>query len=156
MEELTTLVTRIEGILNSRPLTPMSADPNDLSPLTPGHFLIGQPIMSEAKLIDTPVNRLDRWQLIRQGYQSFWKRWTTEYLSTLQGRHKWFHTNPNLQIGDLVIVEAANRPPTDWKMGRIIAVHPGDDHTVRVVTVRTQDGTLKRPVVKLVKLPVHE
>jgi len=37
------------------------------------------------------------------------------------------------------------------------AVHPGKDEVVRVVTLRTSNGTeLKRPVVKLCKLPVLE
>jgi len=53
-------------------------------------------------------------------------------------------------------VEAQNRPPTEWNMRRIIDVHPGRDHIVRVVTVRTQDDIFKRPVVKLVKLPVEK
>lgn len=158
IEELTTLVARVEGILNSRPLTQISSDPNDLCPLTPGHFLIGQPLLAlpETNLGNVPLNRLDRWQLVRQCYQSFWKRWTTEYLSTLQGRGKWFKPTPNLEVGDLVIVEAPNQPPTYWKMGRITAVHPGKDNVVRVATVKTQDGDFKRPVVKLVKLPVHD
>ncbi|CAI6359149.1 unnamed protein product [Macrosiphum euphorbiae] len=156
-EEFLTLTTRIEGILNSRPVTPISSDPHDLNALTPGHFLIGQPIhaMPEPDTTHVQINRLNRWQLIRQCHQSFWKRWSREYLSTLQSRPKWFKSSPNLSIGDMVIVEAPSRPPTEWRLGRVTEVHPGSDDVVRVVSVRTQDGVYKRPVVKLVRLPVE-
>lgn len=45
-EELTTIFVKIEAILNSRALVPMSEDPCDLEVLTPGHFLIGQPLVA--------------------------------------------------------------------------------------------------------------
>ncbi|CAI6347553.1 unnamed protein product [Macrosiphum euphorbiae] len=156
-EEFYTLTTRIEGILNSRPITPSSSDPHDLNALTPGHFLIGQPIhaVPEPDTTEVKINRLNRWQLIRQCHQSYWKRWSREYLSTLQGRQKWCKASPNLAVGDMVIVEAPSRPPTEWRLGRVTEVHPGPDDVVRVVSVRTQDGIYKRPVVKLVRLPVE-
>lgn len=42
VEEMYRVLARIEACMNSRPLTPVSDDPNDFTALTPGHFLIGQ------------------------------------------------------------------------------------------------------------------
>lgn len=74
-EKLQTLITQIEGILNSR-LTPISSDPYDLCALTPGHFLIDQPIpaIPKSDIFEVFANRLTRWRLLRQCHQSFWKR----------------------------------------------------------------------------------
>jgi len=44
-EEYSTLLTEIEAILNSRPLTPLVSDPADFSVLTPSHFLIGDSLI---------------------------------------------------------------------------------------------------------------
>ncbi|XP_033179604.1 uncharacterized protein LOC117152329 [Bombus impatiens] len=82
-EQFNTLVIEIEAVLNSRPLTPISTDPKDLLVLTPGHFLIGESLMSvrERDFRDTPSNRLSRWQHIQKLKQHFWKRWHKEYLN---------------------------------------------------------------------------
>ncbi|GBM69341.1 hypothetical protein AVEN_155764-1 [Araneus ventricosus] len=71
-EELLTLTTQIEAILNSRPLTPLSADVDDLDVLTPAHFLIGRPITAivEPSLIDFETNRLNVWQRITKSVQT--------------------------------------------------------------------------------------
>ncbi|EFN65241.1 hypothetical protein EAG_00377, partial [Camponotus floridanus] len=90
-EELETLLIQVEAILNSRPLTPMSSDPSDLTSLTLGHFLIGSPLTSypEPSIEKLPINRLSRWQHVEQIRQHFWQRWTREYLHHCQQRNKW-------------------------------------------------------------------
>lgn len=157
-EELNTLTAQIEACLNSRPLTALSDDPSDLKPLTPGHFLIGRALnaVSEPALLDIPINRLNRWQAVQKVYQSFWDRWSREYLHTLQQRHKWQRAEPNTQIDDLVLVKDELTPPTVWALGRVVAIHPGKDDKVRVATVRTQQGEISRAITKLCRLPQKE
>lgn len=67
----------------------------------------------------------------------FWKRWSKEYIVSLQQRPKWKTIADNLKIGDLVVMKEDNLPPTKWALARIMALHPGSDQLVRVVTVKT-------------------
>ncbi|CAG7824546.1 unnamed protein product, partial [Allacma fusca] len=157
-EEYATLLAQVESCVNSRPLSPLSCDPEDLSALTPGHFLIGAPLnaLPEPDLTETKINRLSRWQLCQQLAQHFWKRWNQEYLHQLQQRNKWNLSSENLKVGTLVLLKDERLPPTEWKLGRIIQVHPGPDGLVRVVTLKTESGELKRPIVKLCPLPLEQ
>lgn len=76
-EKFTTVLIRIEAVLNSRPLTPASTDLHDLECLTPGHFLIGQPLLAVPPRSnpDSTRNLTNRWKLLDQCHQAFWKRW---------------------------------------------------------------------------------
>lgn len=44
VQKFITLLTQIEGVLNSRPLSLLNNDPLDLQPLIPADFLIGVPM----------------------------------------------------------------------------------------------------------------
>ncbi|XP_033231681.1 uncharacterized protein LOC117182686 [Belonocnema kinseyi] len=63
-DELYTVLTQVEACLNSRPLSPISTDPNDLIPITPCHFLIGDSLVASPQhdLRDTPQNRFTRYE----------------------------------------------------------------------------------------------
>ncbi|XP_034179509.2 uncharacterized protein LOC117603975 [Osmia lignaria lignaria] len=157
-EQFNTFIIEIESILNSRPLTPLSSDPNDFSALTPAHFLIGDSLMSipEHDFQDVPTNRLSLWQHIVKVKQHFWKRWHREYFNELLLRSKWHKGDPEqIKIDTLVTIKEDNIPPMHWSMGRIIAVHPGEDKIIRVATVKTNRGIYKRCIKKLCPLPIE-
>ncbi|XP_065076956.1 uncharacterized protein LOC135700391 [Ochlerotatus camptorhynchus] len=142
VEQLTTLLAQIESCMNSRPLTQLSTDPEDLDVLTPGHFLIHRPLtaIAEPSLGDLPPNRLDRWQEVQEFLRRLWKRWATEYLSGLQPRTKWTREKDNIAIGTLVLVKDDGLPPLKWRYGRVVHIFRGDDGNIRVVIVKTKDG----------------
>lgn len=155
-EQLTTLATEIEAILNSRPLTPLSSDINDLLPLTPAHFLIGDTITSlpQQDFSDIPPSRLSIWQNIQRMRQSFWDRWHKEYLSELNAHYRWTTGDHAIKEGSFVLIRDDNLPPMQWRMGRVTTIHPGADGVIRVVSVRTAKGVVDRAVKKLVLLPI--
>ncbi|XP_030753971.1 uncharacterized protein LOC115880817 [Sitophilus oryzae] len=156
-EQLYTLLTQIEAILNSRPLIPLSNDPNDLTAITPAHFLIGRELTSVASqnFENIPENRLNIFQRIQQVRQHFWKRWYKEYISELQQRLKWKSTSQSLKCGDIVLVKDDNLPPLKWKLGRITQLYNGSDGVARVASIRTASGVIKRAYSKICPLPIN-
>ena len=78
-EELYTLLAKIEACLNSRPLCALSDDPFSPTYLSPGHFLIGEPLtqLPAADYTNVKCNRLSRWQTYQQ-LQKFWQRWSSD------------------------------------------------------------------------------
>ncbi|XP_034946420.1 uncharacterized protein [Chelonus insularis] len=133
-EEITTLLTQIEAILNSRPLEPISDDSEDIQALTPGHFLIGSAIntVPEPSTSEPAHSIQNRWRIIQRQSQQ------------------------TIQVGALALLTDERFPPsTKWPLVRIIQLHPGQDGLPRVATVKTPTTTLVRPIVKLAILPIN-
>ncbi|GFY02311.1 integrase catalytic domain-containing protein [Trichonephila clavipes] len=109
-EEFETVIIQVEGILNSRPLTPISNDFDNFEVLTPAHFLIGRSINSilEPLVINISDNRLSRWQR------------TTK-------RGKWMIEKDNVMCGTMVNVKEDFTPVCNWLLGRVVEVYHGSD-----------------------------
>ncbi|CAH2093707.1 unnamed protein product [Euphydryas editha] len=154
-EEMATLLTQIEGILNSRPLTPLSNDPSDLSALTPSHFLIGRPLLSvpHPPVSDISITRLERYKRVELLKQHFWQRFNIEYVSLLQQKTKWAAATGELQLGALVLVKDKALPPLLWLLGRVVKTYPGSDGVIRVADVKTKKGTICRGFNNICPLP---
>ncbi|GFT43684.1 integrase catalytic domain-containing protein [Trichonephila clavipes] len=103
--------------------------------LTPGHFLVGRPIpaIAEPSLTEVNDNRLKVWQKQTKIVQQIFKRWSNNYLNTLQNRNKLYFEKNNVKIHDMVILKEDNLPVCNWPLGRNLEVYHGKDNKIRVV-----------------------
>lgn len=159
LDELRTGIAQAEGILNSRPLTPLSNHPEDLSVLTPAHFILGESTFNlpEPDYVSIPLHRLTRFQMTQRAMGDLWKRWAKEYIGLLHQRPtKWRKTPTDFRVGAMVLLKNESSPPKQWPLGRVVAVYPNKDNIVRVVDVRTQGGIRRRATTELCLLPIEE
>ena len=112
-ESFRTLMCEVEAIVNSRPLTPVSTDSDDINPLTPNMLLT----MKSNVILPPPghFQREDmymrkRWRHVLHLANLFWSHWKREYLSTLQERQKWNVPKRNLQIDDVILLKDDGLP----------------------------------------------
>ncbi|XP_066256307.1 uncharacterized protein [Euwallacea similis] len=158
-EEMYTLLVKIEACLNSRPLMPISNDINDYAPLTPAHFLIGDSLASlpQPDYQNAVISRLSHYERLQQLQQHFWNSWSRDYLTNLQTRCKWKKTvDKTIDIGALVLLVEHNTAPLRWILARVVELHEGKDHVIRVVSVRLPNGTIsRRSLSKICPLPMN-
>jgi len=158
-EFLYTVLVQIEGILNSRPLYPMSDTPSDVTCLTPAHFITGTAItdVPEPNILELQQNRLNIYKNIIQIKQKFWKEFYYNYLSELQPRNKWLQIQHNLKINDMVLIKDEVTPPNCWPLGRVVSVNINKtDGLIRSADIRTSKGIYSRPIHKLILLPINK
>jgi hypothetical protein len=170
-EELTTVLTEVEGSLNSRPLTYVYSELSDGEPLTPSHLVIGRRIstlpdpeeFSDSEEDSNAIVRRQRY--LSQLLQHFWKRWNKEYLADLREFHRnTTYTNSTVrevEVGEVVLVQGEDLPRSQWKIGRVEALLKSKDGEVRGVKLRALNKkgkpiVLRRPIQKLVPLEIKE
>lgn len=107
MEDMITVLAEVEAILNSRPLCQPHSQPEDgISMLTPGHFLVGRPLVAlpDYHIPEAPTACRNRFRLNALIAQHFWQQWSGEYLNLLQMRHKWLQPHTNVSVGEVVLI----------------------------------------------------
>ena len=170
-DEILTILIEIESIINSRPLTYMS-DNHDEIFITPYHLIYGRHINDKCYKYDAR-NEIISAQ-IRQDFNSritniksdFIKRFEDEYITTIQEReyynHKKFKNSEQLVIGDVVLVKEDNLRRMSWRKGQIIHVIRGVDKLIGGAQIKVRQRnldkmlTLKRPLNYLVPFEIMD
>lgn len=150
-EALNTVLCEVEAILNDRPITPSTDDPNDLEALTPNHLLQlkANPLLPPGLFKREDLYTRRRWRQIQYIASLFWKRWVKEYLPLMQTRQKWGRTRRSFAVGDLVLVMDDSAPRNSWLLGRINETIVDSKGHVRRVRLRTQTSELEQLITKL-------
>ena len=166
--QLSTIITEVEAILNSRPLNYVDEDITLATALTPNDFLspyskVGIPVIKndtedhidkEFKSSNTkPAEVLmDTWKKGQAHLNCLWKIWYSHYILSLHERYqthiqevkKVSKCEP--RIGEIVHVKE-ELPRGRWKLGRIEELIISNDGETRAAKIRTAHGhVLKRPL----------
>ena len=150
-----TLLTEVEAIINTRPLTYIYEEFKSNFVLTPSHFLIGSfnnaiPFATEDKYDDTEYiptldstqSLLQYWRRNQKQLQFFWRKWRKGYLLTLRETLPLEHRGPKSQvrrtpeIGEIVILRDDDLPRRMWKLAKVTELIRGRDSQIRAAKVK--------------------
>ena len=161
---LQTLCKLIENQYNNLPLGYHYDRDCDNSPLlrilTPNMLRVGK---VNKRAMDGPIrmpkSRLELLARVNETYDSWYKIWAETMVPKLLFKPKWFKTEKELKVGDLVYFPRAdNKLDKKWIMGVVDSVERGRDGLIRMVDIRYKNASqsvfqlTNRTVRKVVKL----
>ncbi|GFX42563.1 integrase catalytic domain-containing protein [Trichonephila clavipes] len=153
-EELLTVLCDCEAVVNSRPLTYVSEDPNDLIPLTPSLFLNGK---SSYDTVDLDLSEFSKFQkrikYRRKLIHDFRSRFRKEYLGQLRQKRPG-KPGHDFKVGDVVMIEEPSKKRVYWPLGKVISLLPGRDGKVRTLKLKCKNSELIRPIQRVYPLEV--
>ncbi|XP_073962937.1 uncharacterized protein [Choristoneura fumiferana] len=152
-EELSTILCDCEALMNSRPLTYIADNSENLKPLTPACFVQGLPASETPDLDQLDHDSLNRrLRYLHKLRGDLRERFRNEYLGMLIQKGK--ERDSNIKVGDVVLVET-DAKRIKWPLGVILEVYTGKDGNARVARVRTADGEYTRAYQRLYPLEVQ-
>lgn len=134
-DSLHTVLCEAEAIINSRPITKASTDPNNLEAFTPNHLLLlkTKPSLPPGHFQKEDIYARHRWRQVQYMSDLFWERWIAEYLPQLQERQRWSCVKRNFIPGDIIIIVDDTAPRNSWLTGRVIQTTPDRGGLLRLV-----------------------
>ena len=164
-EELLTVLTEVEGALNSRPHTYVYSDIIE-EPLTPSHLVIGRPLTTlpdRTEFSDVEDSKLQRRaRCLGKLLTHFWKRWSREYLIGMRELHNCGGKRgqkKEVETGVVVLIHYDSLARRRLRLGEITELIESRDGckrgaVLRVASKKGKHFTLRRPIQKLFPLEV--
>lgn len=147
-EEFYILLSKVEGLLNSRPLYANPSGPEDDLALTPFQIMTQRSLkISSDNSVPCEKNPVTKKRLaVFQIQKQLWERFQLEYLAYLQKRYKWRK----------VIMQEPNLPPATWKLGKRVKSYLDEKEVSRRQHVKTQTDVIHHAAKRLVPLLSEE
>ena len=135
----------ISGVINRRPLTRASDSLEEMTILSPAHFLYPYNYISSSTTFLPPIpDRGDflrsTWRILRSTLDNFWDTFQKSYLCLLAQRQKWKKSSTPLRVGDVVLVSEPITPRERWKLGLITEIISKEIETPRTFRLRDAFG----------------
>ncbi|XP_028411629.1 uncharacterized protein LOC114534388 [Dendronephthya gigantea] len=118
--QLSALFAEVERFVNSRPLTYVSNDPEDIEAITPYHFWLHRRSTVVPLGDYSRPDLRDRFKQTQHLANAVWQQWIKLYLPSLMSRRKWKTEERNVAVNDVVLVVESGGLRGEWKLGRII------------------------------------
>lgn len=154
-DEFQLVVLKTEAVLNSRPITYITADNREDVPLTPAHFLIGGSLLTPPCHVSeqNDVDIADIFDRHSRASRDFYERWRAEYLRFLAvDRRRYLPKVP--QVGHVVLIDN-DKAQHLWPIGVVTRLFKSGDGKCRSVEVLTKQKYIRRPIQKLYNLELN-
>ena len=158
-EQLRTILTEVEAVVNTRPITFVYSDSDSFQVLRPSDFLAphrdnGPPLFEEnmepeyCEFQSNTQQLTERWKKNALMLDKLWALWQTEYLAMLRERSQNDHKQKKVlathmpRVNDIVLIHEDNMPRGAWRVGRIKELIHSADGLIRSAIVQLPKGKL--------------
>ena len=149
-EELHTVLTECEQLVNNRPL---GICEDSHLPVTPAELVCGRPL----HVLSDPLRSLPenpsfqhQWRARKATLQAFWHNWRNNYLLSLSPLKKWGKSDEKqIKVGDTVLLRESETERNTWKIAKIVELHQNSARQVTSCDILLAGK--KRPVNRSVR-----